>query len=153
PEQELAAVRTAREAARRYQALVLVNGSADLTAESGADGLHLGPTEPSARAQRDRIGRFPLIGRTAQSGEQIEAVLADPDLDYFSIGPVHRTPTVPQARPVGLDLVRQAARVAPVADPETKPWFAIGGIDETTIDDVIEAGARRVAVVRAITAA
>src|SRR5690606_10111893 len=120
PEQELAAVRTAREAARRYQALVLVNGSADLTAESGADGLHLGPTEPSARAQRDRIGRFPLIGRTAQSGEQIEAVLADPDLDYFSIGPVHRTPTVPQARPVGLDLVRQRSeerRVGSVRRP------------------------------------
>ncbi len=41
--------------------------------------------------------------------------------------------------------------MAPVAEPETKPWFAIGGIDAETIEDVIEAGARRVAVVRAIT--
>jgi thiamine-phosphate pyrophosphorylase len=34
-----------------------------------------------------------------------------------------------------------------------KPWFAIGGIDAQRLPDVLEAGARRIVVVRAITAA
>ena len=34
-----------------------------------------------------------------------------------------------------------------------KPWFAIGGIDEHRLDEVLTAGARRVVVVRAITEA
>jgi thiamine-phosphate pyrophosphorylase len=55
--------------------------------------------------------------------------------------------------PVGLDLVRYAARVAPVGDVGSKPWFAIGGLDADNLDQVIEAGARRVVVVRAITGA
>jgi thiamine-phosphate pyrophosphorylase len=45
---------------------------------------------------------------------------------------------------VGLELVRHAAERAPV------PWFAIGGIDRTNVADVVAAGARRIAVVRAI---
>jgi thiamine-phosphate pyrophosphorylase len=54
---------------------------------------------------------------------------------------------------VGLDLVRYAARKAPVASIKSKPWFALGGISMENIDDVINAGARRVCVVRAITQA
>ena len=46
----------------------------------------------------------------------------------------------------GLDLVRAVASMGP-----DKPWFAIGGIDERRIDEVIDAGARRIVVVRAIT--
>jgi hypothetical protein len=63
------------------------------------------------------------------------------------------TSTKPDYEPVGLELVRYAAQAAPVAEIESKPWFAIGGISLDNIDAVIEAGARRVCVVRAITLA
>ena len=36
---------------------------------------------------------------------------------------------------------------------KSKPWFAIGGISLDNIDAVIEAGARRVCVVQALTQA
>jgi thiamine-phosphate pyrophosphorylase len=66
---------------------------------------------------------------------------------------VHATPTKPDYVPVGLDLVRYAARVAPVGDVASKPWFAIGGLDDLVEVVRVEAGARRVVVVRAITSA
>lgn len=153
PDQELAALETCRAAAKKHQALVVAYGSADLAARFDGDLLHLGPDDGASRVARRKLHRYALLGRTAQTPKALDATVADGDVDYFSVGPVYATPTVPDARPVGLDLVRYAARLAPVAEPDSKPWFAIGGIGPDTIDEVIEAGARRVAVVRAITEA
>lgn len=61
---------------------------------------------------------------------------------------MHATPTKPGRPAVGLDLVRYAAERA-----SDLPWFAIGGINSSNIGAVIEAGARRIVVVRAITEA
>jgi thiamine-phosphate pyrophosphorylase len=67
--------------------------------------------------------------------------------DYISIGPIFRTPTKPEYRPVGLNLLKKV-------DVALKaPFFAIGGIDYENIGRVISAGAKRVAVVRAVVAA
>ena len=66
---------------------------------------------------------------------------------------MYATSTKPDYEPVGLDLVRYAAQVAPPSDLAAKPWFAIGGIDLDNLDDVLAAGARRVCVVRALTLA
>ena len=90
--------------------------------------------------------------RDALHVAQADEAVADPDVSYFAVGPVHATPTKPDYVPVGLDLVRYAARVSPVADLEATPWFAVGGIDLDTLDDVLEAGARRVVVVMEHTA-
>ena len=79
--------------------------------------------------------------------------MKDSNVDYFCVGPVYATSTKPDYEPVGLDLVRYAAKKAPVAAISSKPWFAIGGISMDNIEDVIAAGARRVCVVRAITQA
>jgi thiamine-phosphate pyrophosphorylase len=64
--------------------------------------------------------------------------------DYIAIGPIYATGTKPTAKPVTLDYVRWAAAHAAV------PWFAIGGVNLQTIDDVLAAGAKRVCVVSAI---
>lgn len=151
PDRELAALETCRAAAQEHQALVVVHGSAEVARRFDGDLLHLGPGDGPSRTARRQLHRFALLGRTAQTPRALDATAADGDVDYFSVGPVYASPTVPQERPVGLDLVRYAARVAPVADFDTLPWFAIGGIGPDTIDEVIDAGARRVAVVRAIT--
>jgi thiamine-phosphate pyrophosphorylase len=69
-------------------------------------------------------------------------------LDYFCVGPCWPTPTKPGRAAPGLPLVKAAA------DLRTgKPWFAIGGIDAQRLPEVLAAGARRIVVVRAITAA
>lgn len=152
-EDELAALEVARSAAQRYQGIVCVNDDAELAGRFGADMLHLGQDDGPARAAKRRLHRWALVGRSTHSPAQADAALADPGVDYFCVGPVYATETKPDYRPVGLELVRYVARLAPPAEIETKPWFAIGGIDGERLDAVLEAGARRVVVVRAITRA
>jgi thiamine-phosphate pyrophosphorylase len=69
-------------------------------------------------------------------------LLAGPD--YIAIGPIYPTGTKPTAKPVTLDYVRWAAANV------TLPWFAIGGVNLQTLDDVLAAGATRICVVSAI---
>jgi thiamine-phosphate pyrophosphorylase len=90
------------------------------------------------------VGDRLLIGLSTHSAEQIEAAERDPDVDYLGVGPVYETATKPGVEAVGLELVRYAAAHA------SKPWFAIGGIDAARAAAVAEAGAERIAVVRAI---
>jgi thiamine-phosphate pyrophosphorylase len=88
-----------------------------------------------------------VIGRSTHSADDVRAAL-DEAVDYFCVGPCWPTPTKPGRPAPGLDLVRAVAALDPV-----KPWFAIGGIDEQRLAEVLDAGATRIVVVRAITAA
>jgi thiamine-phosphate pyrophosphorylase len=155
--QELAALEVLADAARRHDVLLAVNDRADIAAAAGADVLHLGQDDLPLPIARDIIGPGPLIGRSTHDLNQVEAAAAEA-VDYFCVGPCWPTPTKPGRPSPGLDLVRAAAELASVAPwPATsgsdKPWFAIGGIDEQRLPEVLAAGARRIVVVRAITAA
>jgi thiamine-phosphate pyrophosphorylase len=153
PEAEVAALEAARQAAGPYQGIVCVNDSPVLAGRFQADMLHLGQADGSATQARKYLHRWALIGRSTHAQRQTGKAIKDRDVDYFCVGPVYATSTKPDYEPVGLDLVRYAARKAPVALIKSKPWFAIGGISLDNIDAVIEAGARRVCVVRTITQA
>ena len=144
--QELAALDILAEAARRHGALLAVNDRADIARAAGADVLHLGQDDLPLPAARDIVGDT-LIGRSTHDADQLGAALAE-DVDYFCVGPCWPTPTKPGRPAPGLDLVRTAA-----ATGTATPWFAIGGIDAERLPEVLAAGARRVVVVRAITAA
>lgn len=134
--------------AAEHGALVAVNDRADLAELAGAAILHTGQEDLPVAASRRLLGPDLLLGRSTHSVEQAAVAEADPDVDYFCVGPVWPTPTK-QGRPaVGVETVRAVA----AAEPAT-PWFAIGGIDERSVAEVVGAGARRVVVVRAITAA
>ncbi|MVA77322.1 thiamine phosphate synthase [Auraticoccus sp. F435] len=153
PERELEVLQQARRAAAPHQALVSVNDDPVLAGRFAADVLHLGQTDAPPAEARRHLHRWARIGRSTHTPEQMRAADADPEVDYFCVGPVWATPTKPDYVPAGLDLVRAAAVQAPPHDPASKPWFAIGGIDQTNLEDVLVAGARRVVVVRAITRA
>ena len=144
---ELAALEILAEAARRHGALVAVNDRADVARAAGADVLHLGQSDLPLPVARDIVGPDTLIGRSAHDREQVAAATAE-DVDYFCVGPCWPTPTKPGRPAPGLPLVRIAADLA-----GDKPWFAIGGIDIGRLPDVLDAGARRIVVVRAITGA
>ena len=144
---ELAALEILTDAARRHGALVAVNDRADVARAAGADILHLGQDDLPLDVAREIVGPQMLIGRsTHETGQAARALMED--VDYFCVGPCWPTPTKPGRPAPGLDLVRAVASMS--AD---KPWFAIGGIDEHRLDEVLTAGARRVVVVRAITEA
>ncbi|MGI9123276.1 MAG: thiamine phosphate synthase [Mycobacterium sp.] len=144
---ELAALEILADAARRHGALVAVNDRADIARAAGADVLHLGQDDLPLDIAREIVGPRTLIGRsTHETGEAARALMED--VDYFCVGPCWPTPTKPGRPAPGLDLVRAVASLS-----SDKPWFAIGGIDEARLAEVLEAGARRVVVVRAITEA
>ena len=153
PDAELAALEVARTVARRHQRLVCVNDSAVLAGRFSADMLHLGQTDGTAADARRHLHEWAQIGRSTHAPAQTVAAVADPLVAYFCVGPVYATSTKRDYDPVGLDLVRYAARVAPPADLSAKPWFAIGGINVDNLDQVLGAGARRIVVVRPITQA
>jgi thiamine-phosphate pyrophosphorylase len=145
PDDEIvAAGRRLRELCDEHGALLILNDRPDLALECGADGVHVGQDDEPLHSVRELVGAKLLIGLSTHSPEQVEAGLGSV-ADYLGVGPVHATPTKPGREPVGLELVRYAA-----AHGAAKPWFAIGGIDEHNAPAVAEAGAARLAVVRAI---
>ncbi|OMC53439.1 thiamine-phosphate diphosphorylase [Mycobacterium sp. IS-2888] len=143
---ELAACEILADAARRHGALFAVNDRADIARAAGADALHLGQGDLPLAVARDIVGPEVLIGLSSHNRD--EATAAAGEADYFCVGPCWPTPTKPGRAAPGLRLVRAAAELG-----SDKPWFAIGGIDAQRLPEVLEAGARRVVVVRAITAA
>jgi thiamine-phosphate pyrophosphorylase len=144
---ELAALEVLADAARRHKGLLAVNDRADIARAARADVLHLGQDDLPLPIARDILGPQTLIGRSTHDHDQAVAATAEP-VDYFCVGPCWPTPTKPGRAAPGLPLVRSVAESAPA-----KPWFAIGGIDEQRLPEVLDAGARRIVVVRAITAA
>ncbi|WP_241004270.1 thiamine phosphate synthase [Conexibacter sp. SYSU D00693] len=138
----LAAAEEARALCHRHGALFLLNDRPDLARAVGADGVHVGQDDEPVAAARAAVGTDRVVGRSTHAPEQLAA---SPDADYVAVGPVHATPTKPGRPAAGLDYVRHAA-----AHAGDQPWFAIGGIDEQTVGDVVDAGARRIVVVRVL---
>jgi thiamine-phosphate pyrophosphorylase len=147
PDEELVAVaNAARALCERLGALLIVNDRPLVAREVGADGVHVGQDDMPVAEVRELVGPELLIGLSTHSPNEVDAVDADL-VDYIGVGPVHATPTKPGRPAVGLELVRYATEHAPV------PFFAIGGIDAANAPEAIEAGARRLCVLRAIAAA
>jgi thiamine-phosphate pyrophosphorylase len=146
--QELRYLEVFRAACARHGRLLAVNDRADVAYAAGADVLHLGQDDLPAAVARTLIGPEPLIGLSSHAEPETAAAAADPAADYFCAGPVWPTPTKPGRPAPGLDLLRFAAGLG-----AQRPWFAIGGIDESNLDEVLAAGAGRVVVVRVLTEA
>jgi len=137
------AAATFRRVCDTYSAPFIVNDDPELARACDADGVHVGQDDTSAEAARELLGPDAIIGLSTHSEEQIADAGARP-VDYISVGPIWETPTKAGRPAVGLDLVDHAAAHAP------HPFFAIGGIDPGNAAQVIEAGASRLCVVRAI---
>lgn len=133
-----------RRRTSEFGALFVVNDRVDVAIAAGADGIHLGQDDLPVAEARRQMGDVPLIGLSTHSELQLVDAQTS-GADYAAVGPVYSTPTKPGRPAVGLDLVAFAA------DRATLPLFVIGGVDETNLARVMEAGARRVSVVRALT--
>ncbi len=132
-----------RRRTSEFGALFIVNDRVDVAVAAGADGVHLGQDDLPVAEARRQMGPVPVIGLSTHSREQLIAAMQT-GADYAAVGPVFPTPTKPGRPSVGLDLVSFAA------DRAARPVFAIGGIDTSNVQRVVEAGASRIAVVRAL---
>ncbi|WP_115787937.1 thiamine phosphate synthase [Arthrobacter silvisoli] len=160
--EELELLEVLHAVAQRHGRLWAVNDRADIASLSGAPVFHIGQKDLPLRSARKLLHDPTVIGLSTHTPEQVDAAIAASPgrsgLDYFCVGPVWATPTKPGRDAVGLDLVKYAASAVRAADEErvggvNLPWFAIGGIDHGNVDEVVQAGASRIVVVRAITEA
>lgn len=135
--------RKLRQLCHDYGALFIINDRIDLALAVDADGVHLGQQDLPIAVARQLLGPQRLIGRSTTNQKEMQGAIAE-GADYIGVGPVYETPTKAGKAAAGLDYVRYAAKNCQI------PWFAIGGIDTSNINDVIDAGAQRVAVVRSL---
>ena len=133
-----------RQITLKLKKLFIVNDRVDLMMALDADGVHLGQEDLSIHVARKLMGQANrIIGCSTHSLKQ--AIQAEREgADYIGFGPVFDTPTKPTYKPVGLHAIRQVVGCIQI------PMVCIGGIDQSNIKEVIQAGAKRVAVVRAI---
>ncbi|NWF59294.1 MAG: thiamine phosphate synthase [Fischerella sp.] len=132
-----------RQLCYTYNAIFIINDRVDLALAVDADGVHLGQQDMPIGIARQLLGPHRLIGRSTTNADEMQRAIKE-GADYIGVGPVYETPTKAGKAAAGLEYVRHVAKNCPI------PWFAIGGIDPNNINEVIDAGARRVAVVRAI---
>ncbi len=126
---------------------VVVNDRADVALLAGADGVHLGQDDLSARAARRLLGRRAVIGLSTHTPAEMELARREP-ADYLAVGPVFDTATKADSAPViSLAGVREARELY------RGPLIAIGGISRARIRPVLAAGADAVAVISAVSGA
>lgn len=151
--ESLAALTGARQVGMKHrQGLVVAYNDLAVAKELGADVMLLGQASEltAAEAKKD-LSAWAVVGRSVHTRAQVDAALADDNVGFLLVGPVFNRVAGDNGTQGGLDLVKYAAEKAPIADG--KPWFAVGGINAGNLDQVLEAGARRVAVAKALTAA
>ncbi len=132
-----------RHLCHRYDALFILNDRVDLALAIDADGVHLGQQDVPIALARQLLGSEKIIGRSTTNPDEMQRAIQE-GADYIGVGPVYETPTKAGKAAAGLEYVRYAATHSPI------PWYAIGGINTNNVQDVMGAGAERVAVVRAI---
>ena len=123
--------------------LFIINDYVDVALSSKADGVHLGQADTSIIKARKILGKDKIIGISCHSLRQ--ALKAQREgADYVGIGPVYVTPTKPEYKAIGLKTLRR------LKDKIKIPYFAIGDIHQGNIKNIIDCGASRIAVARAI---
>lgn len=127
----------------QYDTTFIINDRIDIAALVQADGVHLGQDDLDVKSAREILGANAIVGISTHAPEQALKAVED-GADYIGVGPVFATPTKAGRIPVGLEYVKWATENIDI------PAFAIGGIDDNNVNEVLKTGAKRIAVVRAI---
>ena len=122
---------------------LIINDDIELANKFPSIGIHLGQDDTPIDQAREMLGPDRIIGLSTHSLEQAKLAIRNQFLiNYFAVGPVFPTQTKPDYLPVGLELVTHVANIDPPL-----PWFCIGGINRSNVQQVIKAGAPAVVAV------
>ena len=132
---------------RPYNVPLIINDRVDVALAVDAEGLHIGQSDMPYEIARKLLGPNKIIGLSVECMDDIlEANKLD--VDYVGISPIYGTPTkTDTAEPFGLEGLCRAVQLS------VHPTVAIGGMNTSTIGDVMAAGTDGVAVVSAICSA
>lgn len=142
----------ARDVCRAKGVPFIVNDSPELARHVGADGVHVGQDDMSAKLARDIVGEECIVGLSTHATGEFSSALAEP-IDYFSAGPIVETPTKPGRLGTGPRYIREVAETLRRRDGPVLPFFVTGGVTPEVIPALVELGASRFVVVRYLTSA
>ena len=129
---------------KQYQGTILLNDRIDLVIALGADGVHLRTDSLPVSVARRLLGTGHLIGVSTHSVEEARVAEAE-GADFIVLGPIFDTPSKrAYGPPLGIQILQEAKRFLRL------PIYAIGGITQIRIPDVLSAGAYGVAVISSI---
>ena len=128
------------ELTSRSSTPLIVNDHAEIARRVSVEGVHVGQDDDSVELARRKAGRAVVVGKSTHSLEQAHAARRE-GVDYIGFGPIFATPTKPNYVPIGLSDIQR------VHEEVSLPIFCIGGIAIDNLEQVISAGARRVAIV------
>src|SRR6266487_1316660 len=119
---------------------LIVNDHAEIARRVPVEGVHVGQDDDSIEVARLKAGRAVVVGKSTHSLEQARAAQRE-GADYIGFGPIFATPTKPNYAPIGFSDIKH------VHEEVSLPIFCIGGIKIDNLEQVISAGARRIAIV------
>jgi thiamine-phosphate pyrophosphorylase len=131
------------EITARSDTPLIINDYGEIAARVSVEGVHVGQDDDSILVARQKAGRDLIVGKSTHSLTQAHAAQHE-GADYIGFGPIFATPTKPDYEPIGLDDIRQVHLDVNV------PIFCIGGINIDNLQQVIDAGAKRVVMVSAL---
>lgn len=126
---------------RAHGVIFVLNDYPEMAAEIGADAVHVGQDAGSLAEVRKMVGPGVIVGRSTHSPQQALAARQE-GADYIGFGPLYPTGTKPGRPCIGLQDIAATQELI-----GNMPMFCIGGINGTTLPQVIAAGARRVVIV------
>jgi thiamine-phosphate pyrophosphorylase len=145
PEEVISLGRELLKLTRKYDIPLIVNDSPEIAKEIGADGVHLGETDPSISYSRKVLGSKAIIGVSCygsiERGEKAEKEGAD----YIAFGTPFFTPTKPDRKPTPLEILVEAKRRI-----KSIPVFAIGGITPENAHTIVKTGVDGIAVITGV---
>ncbi|MDP2807890.1 MAG: thiamine phosphate synthase [bacterium] len=126
--------------------LLIINDHLDIALACGADGVHLGQDDLPLAVAKKLAPELIIGGSTHNLEEALEA--QQRGADYVNLGPIFATQTKELSmKPLGPEMIKKIV-------PHLKiPFTVMGGINRSNIGQVLQAGARKIAVVTAVTKA
>src|SRR6266542_4936583 len=122
---------------------LIVNDHAEVASKVPVEGVHVGQDDDSIEVARRKAGRHVFVRKSTHSLDQTRAAQRE-GADYIGFGPIFATPTKPDYRPIGLK------QITHVHAEVNLPIFCIGGINIDNLQQVVDAGAKRVVMVSAL---
>ncbi len=132
-----------RDITTKNGTLLIINDRVHIAREINADGIHLGQQDMSALEARNIVGDKKIIGVSTHSVIQAKQAQKD-GADYIAVGPIYPTKTKNYEPSVGIQIIREISKAVNI------PFIAIGAITLDNLDEVLKAGASRIAVCSAI---
>jgi thiamine-phosphate pyrophosphorylase len=122
----------------------ILNDRADLAAEAGADGVHLGQTDGSVAQARALLGRGAQVGVTCHGSRHLAMEAGEAGADYVAFGAFFETATKAVEHHATPDILGWWTAISPI------PCVAIGGITAANCAPLVAAGADFLAVSAAV---